>query len=341
MPRPLPGHEQRGKVVDLSLLHPGAGSGELLSPGSALPPPASPASLQIAGGRRRRERLVRTFFLAAATLSIVVSLAIIGSLAGNALYFLINVDLSSLFAGGWFPRRGMYDIATIVAGTLVVSFVAMLVAAPLGLGAGIYLSEYASHRVRRLLKPVLEVLASIPSVVLGFFALTWISPNLVQPLFGAPLSNMASAGLAVGILITPLVASVAEDAMHAVPDYLREASYGLGARRRTTSLRVVFPAAISGIVAALILGVSRAIGETMIVAIAAGGTGGSLFELNPLEPGQTMTAAMTALAIGSDAVRGAELTFESLFFVGLLLFAMTLVLNLVSDSVVRRVRSRY
>jgi phosphate transport system permease protein len=306
-----------------------------------VPPVPTSAGLQIAGGRRRREALVRAFFLAAAALSIVVSIAIVGSLLGNALYFLINVDLGSLVAGGWFPRRGLYDIPTIVAGTLVVSFVAMLVAAPLGLGAGIYLSEYASRRVRRVLKPILEILASIPSVVLGFFALTWISPNLVQPLTGAPLSNMAAAGLAVGILITPLVASVSEDAMHAVPQYLREASYGLGARRRTTSLRVVFPAAISGIVAALILGVSRAIGETMIVAIAAGGTGGSLFAVNPFEPGQTMTAAMTALAIGSDAVRGAELTFESLFFVGLLLFAMTLVLNLISDSFVRRVRSRY
>jgi len=322
---------QPGKVADLTLL----------SSGPALPPPTSVGDLRISGGRRRRELLVRGFFLAAGALSILISLAIITSLAGNAIYFLIHVDPGALVAGGWFPRRGMYDIATIVGGTLVVSVVAMLVAAPLGLGAGIYLSEYAGARARRTLKPVLEVLASVPSVVLGFFALTWISPNIVQSLTDAPLSNMASAGLAVGILITPLVASVSEDAMHAVPAYLREAAYGLGARRRTTSLRVVFPAAISGIVAALILGISRAIGETMIVAIAAGGTGGSLFELNPLEPGQTMTAAMTALAIGSDAVRGAELTFESLFFVGLLLFLMTLALNLVSDAFVRRVRSRY
>ena len=301
----------------------------------------STADLQIAGPRLRRERLIRTFFLAAAAFSIIVSGAIVLSLVGNALYFFINVDKSSLVTDGWFPRRGMYDIATIVAGTLVISGVAMLVATPLGLGAGIYLSEYASTRVRKLLKPILEILASIPSVVLGFFALTWISPNVVQPLSGAPLSNMAAAGLAVGILITPLIASISEDAMHAVPGYLREASYGLGARKRTTSLRVVFPAAISGIVAALLLGVSRAIGETMIVSIAAGGTGGSLFELSPFEPGQTMTAAMTALAIGSDSVRGAALTFESLFFVGLLLFLITLVLNLLSDAFVRRVRRQY
>ncbi|HET6744285.1 MAG TPA: phosphate ABC transporter permease subunit PstC [Candidatus Limnocylindria bacterium] len=297
--------------------------------------------LQISAGRRRREGLVRLFFLAAAVLSIVISLAIVLSLAGNALTFFVNVDKSALWTDGWFPRRGLFDIKTIVAGTLVISLTAMLVATPLGLGAGIFLSEYATPRVRRLLKPAIEVLASIPSVVLGFFALTWISPNIVQTLTGAPLSNMATAGIAVGILITPLIASISEDALHAVPNYLREASYGLGARRRTTTLRVVFPAAVSGVVAALILGVSRAIGETMIVAIAAGGTGGSLFEVNPLEPGQTMTAAMTALAIGSDRVRGAEYTFESLFFVGFLLFVMTLGLNLASDAFVRRFRRAY
>jgi len=303
--------------------------------------PLTVADLRITGGRRQRERLIRAFFLGAAALSIVISVAIVFSLLGNALYFLINVDKGALATDGWFPRRDMYDIATIVAGTLVISSVAMVVATPLGLGAGIYLSEYAGPRVRKFLKPVLEILASIPSVVLGFFALTWISLNLVQPLTGAPLSNMAAAGLAVGILITPLVASISEDAMHAVPSYLREAAYGLGARKRTTSLKVVFPAAISGIVAALLLGVSRAIGETMIVSIAAGGTGGSLFQLNPFEPGQTMTAAMTALAIGSDSVRGAALTFESLFFVGMLLFLFTLALNLISDAFVRRVRRAY
>ena len=300
-----------------------------------------PSDLQITAGRRRREGLVRFFFLLAAVTSILISIAIVVSLIGNALSFFINVDKSALWTDGWFPRRGMFDIKTIVAGTLVISAVAMVVATPLGLGAGIYLSEYASPGTRRALKPIIEILASIPSVVLGFFALTWISPNIIQPLTGAPLSNMAAAGIAVGVLITPLIASVSEDAMHAVPAYLREASYGLGARRRTTTMRVVFPAAISGVVAALIIGVSRAIGETMIVAIAAGGTGGSLFELSPLEPGQTMTAAMTSLAIGSDRVRGVEGTFESLFFVGFLLFVFTLVLNLLSDSFVRRFRRAY
>ena len=301
-----------------------------------------PADLRIAPGRRRREAVVRILFLAASALSIVISAGIILTLIGNAVSFVVRVDPTALVTDGWFPRRDMYDIATIVAGTLVISAIAMVVAAPLGIGAAIYLSEYAGSRARRLLKPILEVLAAIPSVVLGFFALAFLSPTLVQALFpGAPLFNMLSAGVAVGILITPLVASIAEDAMHAVPSYLREASYGLGARRRTTSIRVVVPAAVSGIVAALILGVSRAIGETMIVAMAAGATGGSLFNLNPLDQGQTMTAAMTALAIGSDQVRGAELTFESLYFVGMLLFFFTFVLNVISDAFVRRVRRRY
>lgn len=300
------------------------------------------SDLRIAPGRRRREAVVRLIFLATAALSIVISAAIVLTLIGNALNFALQVDPTSLVSDGWFPRRGMYDVATIVAGTLIVSVIAMAVAGPLGIGAGIYLSEYASPRSRRLLKPIIEVLASIPSVVLGFFAIAFLSPTLVQGLFpGTPLFNLAAAGIAVGILTTPLVATIAEDAMHAVPAELREAAYGLGARRRTTSLNVVVPAAVSGIVAALILGVSRAIGETMIVAMAAGATGGSLFNLSPLEPGQTMTAAMTALAIGSDQVRGAALTFESLYFVGMLLFAFTFALNIASDAFVRRVRSRY
>ncbi|MEO6578591.1 MAG: phosphate ABC transporter permease subunit PstC [Candidatus Limnocylindria bacterium] len=309
---------------------------------STMPPRSlSPADLQIGAGRRRREGAIRTLFLAAAASSIVISAAIIVTLAGNALNFIVQVDPSALFADGWFPRRGLYDLATPIVGTLIISGIAMLVAAPLGIGVAIYLSEYAGRRSRRILKPVVELLASIPSVVLGFFALAFISPNIVQAIFGAPLFNMLAAGLAVGILITPLVASVAEDAMHAVPGYLREASYGLGARRSSTSIRVVVPAAVSGIVAALILGVSRAIGETMIVSMVAGATGGSLFNLNPLDQGQTMTAAMTALAIGSDQVRGSALTFESLYFLGFLLFLMTLGLNLVSDAFVRRVRRQY
>ncbi|MGH2699218.1 MAG: PstC family ABC transporter permease, partial [Actinomycetota bacterium] len=178
--------------------------------------------------------------------------------------------------------------------------------------------------------------------VLGYFALAWISPNIIRALCSQPASfNLGAAGIAVGILITPLVASVAEDSFRSVPIALREASYGMGARKRTTVGSIVFPAAISGVVASLILGFSRAIGETMVVAIAAGATGGSLFTVNACGPGQTMTAAMTSLAIGSDQVRGSQGTFESLFFIGLVLFFMTLALNLLSERFVRRVRQRY
>jgi phosphate transport system permease protein len=289
--------------------------------------------------RRHREALIRGVFLAAAATSILISLLIVVTLAAQAWTFISRIDLSLLVSDGWFPRRGRFDLATLIAGTLTITAVGMSIAAPLGLGAAIYLSEYASRRMRRVLKPIIEILAGIPSVVLGFYALTVLAPSIVQPLCNTnSLFSMAAAGLGVGILITPLIASIAEDAMHAVPSSLREASYGLGARKRSTSLRVVVPAATSGIVAALILGISRGIGETMVVAIAAGGVGGSLFTINPCYPGQTMTAAMTALATGSDQVQGGALAFSSLFFIGLLLFAMTLVLNLVSEAFVRRYR---
>lgn len=292
--------------------------------------------------RHRREKRIKRIFLAAAITSVAISAAIVLSLVGRAGTFLFNVDLGSLWSDGWFPRQGAFDLRTIFVGTLLVAGIAMLVAAPLGLGAAIYLAEYAGPRVRRILKPIIEVLAGIPSVVIGFFALTFISPRIIQALFpGSALFNMASAGIGVGILVTPLVASIAEDALRSVPTSLREASIGLGARKRLTTMKVVFPAAISGIVAAFVVGLSRAIGETMVVAIAAGASGNSAFAVDPLEPGQTMTAAMASLAIGSDQVKGEALTFESLFFVGLLLFAITLVLNVFSERIVRRIRERY
>ena len=308
--------------------------------------PGAPGSLAVdlAGSakRHRKERIVKGVFYAAALFSVLISVAIVLSLAGGAVEFLSKVDLGTLWSEGWFPRRNMFDLKTIVVGTLLVSLIAMVVAAPLGIGAAMYLSEYAGPRSRKFLKPILETLASIPSVVMGFFALRFISPDLVQKFLGADsLFNLMAAGIAVGILVTPLVASVSEDAMHAVPSALREASVGLGARKKSTTLRVVVPAAVSGIAAAMILGISRAIGETMIVALVAGGTGGSLFTTNVLGPGQTMTAAMTALATGSDQVRAAGPAYPSLFFVGLLLFLFTLALNLLSDRFVRRVRKAY
>ncbi|MDJ0498450.1 MAG: phosphate ABC transporter permease subunit PstC [Acidimicrobiia bacterium] len=302
------------------------------------------AAIDLSGDqkRRRRERRVRRLFQAAAVASVLVSAAIVLSLFGKAVGFLLEIELSQLWADGWFPRRGRFDLRTIVWHTIVVSVIAMLVATPLGLGAAMYLSEYASPRARRILKPVLEILAGIPSVVLGFFALKFITPNVLTTIFpGTQQSNLLAAGIGVGILIIPLVASVSEDAMRAVPVALREASYGLGAQKWRTSLSVVFPAALSGIVASLILGLSRAIGETMVVAIAAGATGGSLLQLNPLNGGQTMTGAMASLAIGSDQVVGEAGTFDSLFFVGLLLFFMTLALNIASERFVKRFRQRY
>jgi phosphate transport system permease protein len=310
---------------------------------NGVPPKLTVGDLRAKGGQRRIEITMRALFMSAAFLSVVITALIILAIVGEAWNFISQVDLRAMWSGGWFPRRGMFDIPTIVSGTLVVAGIGMLVAVPLGLGAAIYLAEYASRRARAFLKPILEVLAAIPSIVLGYFALQWISPNIMQNacLAGSSVFNMGAAGIAVGVLVTPLIASIAEDAMYAVPGSLREASYGLGARKRTTSLRIVFPAAVSGIVAALIIGFSRAIGETMIVAIAAGGTGGSQFSVNPCGQGQTMTAAMTALATGSDQVRGSDLAYPSLFFVGLLLFAFTLILNVISERFVRRVRLRY
>jgi phosphate transport system permease protein len=304
-----------------------------------------PITLELMGGSRRRhrkERLVRALFLSAAVLGLVISVAIVVALVGRAIQWLIDIDLGWLWTEGWFPRQDEFDVLTILAGTVMIAVIAMFVATPLGLGAAAYLSEYATPRTRRTLKPILETLASIPSVVLGYFALQVINPELVQRIFtSAGTFNYLAAGLAVGILTIPLVASVAEDAMHAVPQALREAAYGIGARRMTVTTRVVFPAAVSGIVASLILGFSRAVGETMVVAIAAGATGGSLRTFNPLDRGQTMTGAISSLAIGSDRVQGSGFAFESLFFVGLMLFVITFLLNVVSERFVRRVRSRY
>jgi phosphate transport system permease protein len=304
----------------------------------------SSADLRISPRRRRKETGVRYALLGAASLSVVITVLIVGSLVGEAWSFVNGPDFTwgSLFDIGWFPRRGQYDIGTLLVGSLIVTVIAMAVAWPLGVGAAIYLSEYAKPRVRRLLKPILEVLAGIPSVVLGFFALTVISPDLVQEIWtDSPQFNLLAAGIGVGILTIPLVASISEDALRAVPNALREASEGLGARKMTTTVKVVIPAAVSGLVAAFIVGVSRAIGETMVVTIAGGASGGSLFSTDPTQPGQTMTAAMASLAAGTDSVRGASGAFQSLFFVGLLLFVITLLLNVVSERFVARVRQRY
>jgi phosphate transport system permease protein len=292
--------------------------------------------------RRRNEGAVKGVLVAVSGVSVLISAGIVLSLIFEAIRFLGSIEPAQLFADGWFPRRGMFSIPTVVGGSVIVTLIAMALATPIGLASAIYLAEYAQPRTRKIVKPILEVLAGIPSVVLGFFALTIINPVIVRGLFpDAKASTLLAAGLGVGILIIPLVASVSEDAMRAVPQSLREASYGLGARRITTSLRVVVPAAVSGIVAALILAASRAVGETMVVALAAGATAGSLFTLDPLGPGQTLTGAMASLAAGSDNVTGDSSAFLSLFFLGFLLFVITLGLNLLGDAFVRRTRQRY
>ena len=367
--------------------------------------------LQIAPTRRRREVIVRYSLLMAALGTVVVSALIVWSLVSEAWTFITGVAWADTWGQlGWFPRRGLYDIPTIVIASIIVTAIAMLVAGPLGLGAAVYLSEYANRRVRAWLKPALEILAGIPSVVLGFFALTWIAPNLVgrigkntflvigvvilagyaaiaagvarnrikhyrgsgaEPsslivaigaiaalvailaLVGAWLLNvwlefaparagsLAAAGIGVGVLTIPLVASISEDAMAAVPDSLRQASAGLGARRMTTATTVVLPAAISGIVAAFIVAVSRAIGETMVVFLAGGAADAARFTDSPFEGSLTMTAAMASLASGTDSVVGEGLTFQSLYFVGLMLFGITLGLNVVAARFVARVREAY
>ena len=319
----------------------------------------SPDASLLAGNpkRRAKEGRVKATFGVAATLSLVVSILIVGSLAFKAEQFLADlisppeetleaagpdgVGLGSLVGDQWAPRLLEFDIKTLLFGSIVVTIVAMMVAGPVGFGAAIYLSEYASPRVRRILKPILEVLAGIPSVVLGFFALKWIGPNIVDRLFDSGNQSLLAAGLGVGILTIPLVASVSEDAMRSVPNALREASAGLGARKMTTSLSVVVPAAISGLVAALIIATSRAIGETMVVFLAAGGSGNSAqFTLNPLDKGATMTAAMASQASGTDGTI-IDTAFNSLFFVGAVLFIITLSLNVIADRFVRRVRQAY
>ena len=367
--------------------------------------------LQIARARRYREVVIRYTLFATALVSVVVSGLIVWSLLREAWTFVTQVVWADTWGQqGWFPRRGLYDIPTILVPSLIVTGIAMVVAGPLGLGAAVYLSEYASQRMRSWLKPCLEILAGIPSVVLGFFALTWIAPNLVGRIgkntflvlgavilasyaavatavarnrikqyregtadasarisifasmamltvvFGLALAwilnvwldfapnnagSLAAAGIGVGILTIPLVASISEDAMAAVPDSLREASAGLGARKMATATTVVVPAAISGIVAAFIVATSRAIGETMVVYMAGGAADAAQFTDSPFEGGLTMTAAMASLASGTDSVVGEGLTFQSLYFVGLLLFLVTLSLNIVAVRFVSKVREAY
>ena len=280
-------------------------------------------------------------FFAAGLTSILITAAIVVSLLEGAVGFLSEVSVLDFLTGrDWFPQfePPAFGVLPLVNGTLLVAGIAVLISVPIGLATAIYLSEFAPPTLRRVLKSFLEVLVGVPTVVLGFFALTFITPQLLDRVFAdVGTFNALSAGIVVGLLIVPIVASVSDDAMRAVPQSLREGGYGLGASRTTVSLRVVFPGAISGILASIILAVARAIGETMAVTIAAGQF--PQVTANPLEPIETMTAFMVNVSLGDTPVGSIE--YASLFAVGTLLFLITLGLQLLSNYVVRRFRQEY
>lgn len=280
---------------------------------------------------------------AAAMLSVVITIGIVIALLLPALAFFREVSIVEFLTGTrWTPRfagQESYGVLPLVTGTLWTTVIALSIAVPFGLGAAVYLSEYAPARVRAVLKPVLELLAGIPSVVYGFFALTFIAPVLLNDILslGVGTFSVLAAGIALGIMIIPTVASLSEDSMSAVPNALRQGSFALGANRMRTTLRVVFPAAISGITASIVLGLSRAVGETMIVALAAG-TQPQMVS-SPLSVGQTMTGFIAQTATGESTP--GTLGYNALFAVGLLLFVITLIINIISIRLVRRFREAY
>ncbi|NNK91003.1 MAG: phosphate ABC transporter permease subunit PstC [Acidimicrobiia bacterium] len=308
---------------------------------------------QLRTTKRPLERAVVVSLFLAGAISIAVTLGILWELGKEALLFFQDevVSIGDFFTTTvWQPQAGSFGIWPLILGTLYITVIALVVAVPVGLSAAIYLSEYASPRVRGILKPALEVLVGIPTVVFGFFALTFITP-LLRGVFGVNtvgFFNVLSAGLVVGLLIVPLISSLAEDAMAAVPDSLRQAAYGLGASRLEVALRVVVPAALSGIAAGVVIAMSRAVGETMVVTLAAGasprnfdlGTD-SLFGtiLNPFEGAQTITGYIVITASGDISYD--TIDYNSIFALGLTLFIMTLALNSLSRRIVKRFRQEY
>jgi phosphate transport system permease protein len=301
-----------------------------------------------APSRRYGERAIQGLLALCGVLSVLTTTAIVISLIGPTIGFFEVVPVDEfLFGTDWTPQfePPSFGVLAIVAGTLNVALWGMLFAIPIGLGTAIYLSEYARPRVRKTLKPILEILAGIPTVAIGFFAATFILPEIIQPLWpgeflggaaGKPFMALAG-GLGVGLMIVPIIASISEDAMSAVPRGLHEGAYALGATRAKVALRVIFPAALSGIVASIVLATSRAVGETMIVLLAAGSTPN--FTFNPVEAVQTMTAYIGVTATGD--ISTGSLDYKSVFAVGTVLFVMTLVMNLVSIRLVRRYREVY
>jgi phosphate transport system permease protein len=291
---------------------------------------------------RRLESIIQALLFGSATFSILITAGIIYELGKEALLFVrmpeVNL-LATITSTRWQPHTGDFGIWGLVTATFMTSLIAMLVAGPLGLAVAIYLSEYASRRARLILKPILEVLAGVPTIVYGYFALSFMTP-LLRRIFGedvVQIYNTGSAGLVMGILILPLIASMSEDALTAVPRSLREAGYGMGGTRLEVALQVVVPAALSGLAAAFILGMSRAIGETMIVAVAAGA--GPNFTLNPFRGAETITGHIVRISSGDMAYDSID--YNSIFFLGLLLFLITLSLNIVSQRIVRRFRETY
>jgi phosphate transport system permease protein len=296
-----------------------------------------------AGRRRYREKIIVGSLFACAAFSIVVTIGIVLALVIPSVDFFREINPVDFFTGTeWAPlfKNAKFGVLPLLSGTIVVTLIAAVICLPLGLLAAIYLSEYAARRTRSIVKPILEILAGIPTVVYGFFALTFITPLLRDNwLFGTPpqVFNALSAGLVMGIMILPTVASISEDAMYAVPQSLRAGAAALGATKYEISTRVVVPAGLSGIIAAFVLGISRAIGETMIVLIAAGGTPNLTF--NPVEAMQTMTAFIGAAGLGDQAT--GSIGYKTIFAVGISLFVMTLIMNIISIRLVRKYREVY
>jgi phosphate transport system permease protein len=278
----------------------------------------------------------------AALISVLTTTGIVLSLLEETIVFFGEVGVADfLFGTDWSPaiQPASFGVLPLVSGTLLVSLVAMLVATPLGLGAAIYLAEYARPSVRKTVKPILELLAGVPTIVFGYFALTFFTPEVLRGLFGFDVAiyNGLAGGIIIGFLIIPTVASISEDAMSAVPQSLREGSFGLGASKLQTTMRVVFPAALSGIVASLVLAMSRAVGETVIILIAGGQTAN--LSLNPTESYQSMAAFIAATARGDIPTGSIE--YETILVVGMTLFVLTLLLNIVSIRLVRKYRQVY
>ena len=283
------------------------------------------------------ELVVKMLFASFALVSVLTTIGIIFTLIFETVEFFKEVPIWNFLTDSEWRPNDSFGIFALISGTVLTSTIAIMVALPLGLLAAICLSEYASPQIRKFLKPALELLAGVPSVVFGYFALLFVTPFLRSFVPGLEVFNALSAGLVLGVAITPLVASLSEDAIYSVPASLRQGSYALGATKRETVTNVVLPAALSGIVASTILAISRAVGETMIVTLAAGQQPSIGF--NPLSQVQTMTAYIVAVTTGEASV--ASLKFKTLFAVGMALFVMTLALNIFSFWFVRRFREKY